>query len=712
MNFKNWSVKTKLLVSSLSLLIVPLLVLGGMSYQASQKGINAEVKEKIESGVRAYKEMAEDKISGLDIYKQCYISYLIDARRNAVNIMCYKGVVTQEQLYAFEKEVHKNLDKYVDLFDFAKAHDIETDEFNAVIADYKQYLAKVVKDEYSEDDMKAFKAAGEELVAHGTSFADSVAEKKLFEEIRNIVLNVKVGQTGYMYVMNSKGDLLMHPSSQGKNISNYEFIQTMMKDKKGYIFYPWEGREKVVAFDYIPEKDWIIASGAYKSDFSGSLVHIRTLLIITVITAMFIGILITFWVAGMITKPLVAVAKRAGEIAQGDLTGEALNVTSQDEIGQLSSVFNTLQANLKEMLNQIKTAGQNIASSTRRIHQVAQEVMEGSESLASSSQQSSSAIEEISRNVQEVLKNVDSQTASVTETSSAVEEMTRNIRVVSENVESQAAAINESTASIEQMVAAVKQIAENAGKVNIIAQETSAQAEEGNVAVKEAVHGMREIANSSSKISNIISVITGIASQTNLLALNAAIEAARAGEAGKGFAVVAAEVRDLAEQSAQAAKEITGLINDANDKAERGVDLIESVDQVIHKMTDSIQDVVNLIGEVSNSTSEQEKGAEEIAKAMETLNSITQDILNSMNEQSHGAEEISSAMQNLAKVSEEISTAMDEQSNGTAEVNQAVEMVASIAEDNKNGATQFVECSTQLAEQSTNLESIVSRFTV
>ncbi|MEW6534187.1 MAG: methyl-accepting chemotaxis protein [Candidatus Auribacterota bacterium] len=712
MNFKNWRVKTKLLVSSLSLLIIPLLVLGIMSYQASQKGINAEVKEKLESQIKAYTEISRNKIAGLDTYRQYYQSFLIDASRNTLNIICYKDIAAKEELNKFDEEIHRNLDEYLKLFEFAQSYGIETKEVEAVIAQYKEYVDKIMSQSEGQADLKAFQTITDQLVTTGTQFAEAVAEKQVFDEIRTTLLSVKVGETGYIFVMNPNGDLLIHPSLQGKNVGKHAFIQTMNRDKKGYILYDWEGKEKVAAFDHIPEKDWVVASTAYFEDFSGSAKSIRNLIFFTVLIAFVVGTLVTFWIAGMITKPLVAVAKRAEQIAQGDLTGEVLNVTSQDEIGQLSSVFNALQKNLKEMLNQIKIAGRNIASSTNRINDVSKEVMKGAESLASSAQESSSAIEQISRNVQEVMKNVDSQTASVTETSSAVEEMTRNIKVVSENVESQAAAINESTASVEQMVAAVKQIAENAAKVNTIAQETSQQAEQGNVAVTQAVNGMRDIANSSSKISNIISVITGIASQTNLLALNAAIEAARAGEAGKGFAVVAAEVRDLAEQSAQAAKEITGLINDANDKAERGVGLIEGVNQVINLMTSSIQEVVKLIREVSNSTSEQEKGAEEIAKAMETLNEITQDILNSMNEQAHGAEEISAAMQNLAKVSEEISTSMDEQSNGTAEVNQAVEMVASIAEDNKNGATQFVECSSELAEQSTNLEQIVSRFNV
>ena len=163
---------------------------------------------------------------------------------------------------------------------------------------------------------------------------------------------------------------------------------------------------------------------------------------------------------------------------------------------------------------------------------------------------------------------------------------------LSSRTEQQAASLEETAASMEQLTATVKQNAENARQASNLALSASETAQKGGKVVDNVVQTMRDIAGSSQKIADIISVIDGIAFQTNILALNAAVEAARAGEQGRGFAVVAGEVRNLAQRSAQAAREIKSLIEDSVGRVELGSTLVESAGETMGEISVSFSGVM------------------------------------------------------------------------------------------------------------------------
>jgi hypothetical protein len=135
---------------------------------------------------------------------------------------------------------------------------------------------------------------------------------------------------------------------------------------------------------------------------------------------------------------------------------------------------------------------------------------------------------------------------------------------------------------------------------------------------------MKEINDSSRKISDIISVIDGIAFQTNILALNAAVEAARAGEQGRGFAVVASEVRSLAGRSADAAKEIKTLINNSVERVEHGTVLVDEAGTTMTEVVASIKRASDLVGEISSASNEQAAGVAQVGEAVSQMDQTTQ----------------------------------------------------------------------------------------
>ncbi|CAM3541870.1 Methyl-accepting chemotaxis protein II [Bordetella sputigena] len=268
-----------------------------------------------------------------------------------------------------------------------------------------------------------------------------------------------------------------------------------------------------------------------------------------------------------VVRPLADAVQHFDRIAAGDLT-QAVTVESTNEIGALYSAMKRMQESLTRTVFAVRRGVDEINVGSR-------EISAGNTDLSSRTEQ-------------------------------------------------QAASLEETAASMEELASTVKQNAENARQANQLAASASDVAERGGSAVAEVVNTMQQISGSSRKISEIVSVIDGIAFQTNILALNAAVEAARAGEQGKGFAVVAGEVRSLAQRSAQAAKEIKALIEDSVTKVGAGSQQVERAGATMQEIVASVKRVTDIMGEISAASEEQSSGIDQVNRAVTQMDEVTQ----------------------------------------------------------------------------------------
>jgi methyl-accepting chemotaxis protein len=294
-----------------------------------------------------------------------------------------------------------------------------------------------------------------------------------------------------------------------------------------------------------------------------------TVRLVVALTALAItaSLLATFWITRATLQPLRRAVEVARTVASGDLTSH-IEEAGKDETGQLMHALRDMNANLKRVVERVRTSSDSIAT--------------GSSEIATG--------------------NAD----------------------LSRRTEQQASSLQQTAASMEQLSATVKTNSDKARDAAQLAANARAVAEQGGEVVGQVVATMDDISAASVRIADIVGVIDGIAFQTNILALNAAVEAARAGEQGRGFAVVASEVRALAQRSATAAREIKVLIASSAERVEAGGRLVGHAGTTMRAIVGEVQRVNDLIREISQATGEQVRGIGQIGGAVTSLDNMTQ----------------------------------------------------------------------------------------
>ncbi|MFL1995240.1 HAMP domain-containing methyl-accepting chemotaxis protein [Lysinibacillus irui] len=376
--------------------------------------------------------------------------------------------------------------------------------------------------------------------------------------------------------------------------------------------------------------------------------------VIAIIIGVILGIFLMIYIQRTISRPLKAVVQAANHVASGELYHQDITYQSKDEIGQLSSAFNAMKGNLKNLLTHIQDNAEHLTAS----------------------------VEELSASTEEVTASADEITIRINETANAAVAAT--------------VAANESAHAMDETAIGVQRIAEATQQLLHNAVSASELATNGNTTVDEAQQQMnvidestqiintlvQKLSKQSEEIGQITAVITAITDQTNLLALNAAIEAARAGEHGKGFAVVADEVRKLAEESKQSANQIVALTQDIQEDT-------SNVEKAVLDGLHSVTEGVKIIGHAG-------QAFEAIVKA---INNMTNQI-----------EDISATSEEISASAEQVAASVAEIAQGASTSSESTQIIATASKEQSITMQQVNQVASDLSEKSLDLQNQINNF--
>ncbi|WP_419675616.1 methyl-accepting chemotaxis protein [Aliarcobacter butzleri] len=510
-------------------------------------------------------------------------------------------------------------------------------------------------------------------------FAENDSKGWQDNKFKEAIKKIKIGKSGYIYFVDDKGTLTIHPTIEGKNLGNEDFIQKIVSDKSsGIIEYYTDvtKQDKIIFYKYIPKWNMWLVPGINKADYVENIYsEFFYNIVLLGILLVFVQIILYFIIARDITKNidkfityfkefLDFITYKQNQIEKVEIVGnnEFSEMTREinlvidkfdrrfkDDmkvIGESVLVFDKLKKgtyNIRIRSNttnpMINTLKVTINETIDYLEKYMREIEKILLSYTSNDYKNRINISKDIANPSRLLKVMESvNTLGETlgnlakQNLSNGEQLENNSTIMKSSMQKLAQKTNEQSASLEQTATAVEQISsitrnntQNAQKMSSLGETVKSAAQTGYNLADKTTFSMDEINEKVSAINEAISIIDQIAFQTNILSLNAAVEAATAGEAGKGFAVVAQEVRNLANKSSEAANEIKVLVESATLKANEGKVIAQEMQDGYKSLHSHITETLSIIEDVSIAAKEQMKGIEQVSDAIVTLNKITKE---------------------------------------------------------------------------------------
>ena len=474
------------------------------------------------------------------------------------------------------------------------------------------------------------------------------------------VKEIKLGETGYVFVVTDKGQLISHPKFKPDDLIGDVYggaLQPYFSKLKQGDFTPQvvavEGSERLCGGAPIGNSGWFTGSSIAQQELFAK---VNAMALTLAIASFFVILLLSgaiLWITLKITRPLREMMQQSKRMAQGDFTGEQV-VAGSDEIGHLAQAMQEMKQKLRSLIGHVSNSADQLAAS--------------SEELTASAEQSAQAANQIAGSITSVANGAEKQMQSVERANGTVQSVTQGISALREAAET----VTEKTDLTAQKTQRGKEIVES-----VISQMRAIEE-----SVSQSARLVENLGARSTQIGQIVDAISNIAGQTNLLSLNAAIEAARAGEHGKGFAVVAEEVRKLAEQSQEAAKHIAELIVQIQADTEKAVDSMQQEKDEVGRGGEVVSEAQQIFSEIDGMIAEVSVLTDGLQQTVARITESNRQIVGAV-------EEIASVSRGTAGETETISAATQQQAASMEEMSTASRSLAQLAQELQGAVNRF-----------------------